>query len=253
MVHVQSAPTMRAVFAAVRAGPMPVKEEFGPEHLPPVTFVTISREGGACGPALSQRLVQRLNELNPGEEPWTLWDRGLVEKVSVDHHIALELVDSLGETHHGWMEEFLNSLSQVSETDEAKVYRRVAMTIRALAHRGRVVIVGRGGVHITRQMPGGVHVRLVAPFERRVTFVMRQQGMTREAATEHVHELDRNQKAFFRRYWPTAIPDADLFTIGLNTSTVDENRAVECLLPLILPAGYVGVQDGPAAAMRAMT
>ena len=247
MAHVQSVPAMHAVIAAVRAAPRPLHEEVAWKPSLSATFVTISREGGAGGHVLGQRLVERLNELDPGQEPWTLWDRELVEKVSADHHIALELVESLGDTHHGWMQEFLSSLSQADEFDEAKVYRRVAMTIRALAHRGRAVIVGRGGVHITRQMPGGVHVRLVATFEDRVRFMMRQHGMSHEAASEQVRELDRNRKAFFRRYWPKAVLDADAFTITLNTGAVDEHRAVECLLPLIVPVSCAAVQDGPSA------
>ena len=243
MNHIlRSSPALSAVFAAVRAAPVPVREGNPSEPSAPATFVTISREGGAGGRAIGQRLVERLNQLDPGENPWTLWDGALVEKVSGDHHIAAELVESLGETHHGWMEEFLRSLSQVGDMDEAKIYRRVAITIRALAHRGRAVIVGRGGIHITRQMPGGVHVRLVATFENRVGFMMRQHGMAHEAAAEHVRELDQNRAAFYRRYWPKAMLDADVFTITLNTGTVGENLGVECLLPLILPSQCC---DGP--------
>ena len=252
MNQVRFAPAMHAVFAAVRAAPMPVREGTFSKPSPPVSFVTISREGGAGGRAIGQRLVERLNQLDPGEEPWTLWDGALVEKVSADHHIAAELVESLGDTHHGWMEEFLRSLSQVGDIDEAKIYRRVAVTIRALAHRGRAVIVGRGGMHITRQMPGGVHIRLVATFENRVAFMMRQHGMAHEAAAEHVRELDRNRQAFYRRYWPKAVLDEDVFTLTLNTGTVGENRVVECLLPLILPVSCVTATDDPNAAVSAM-
>ena len=253
MNHVRSSPAMHAVFAAVRAAPMPVREAILSKPSPPVTFVTISREGGAGGRAIGQRLVWRLNQLDPRGEPWTLWDGALVEKVSADHHIALELVESLGDTHHGWMEEFLRSLSQVGDIDEAKVYRRVAMTIRALAHRGRAVIVGRGGMNITRQMPGGVHIRLVAALENRVAFMMRQHGMAHEAAAAHVRELDRNRQAFFRRYWPKVVLDADAFTIALNTGWIDENRAVECLLPLIIPVSGVMASDGLGVAGLATT
>ena len=244
---------MHAVFAAVRAAPMPVRECNFSKPSPPVSFVTISREGGAGGRAIGQRLVRRLNQLDASDDPWTLWDGALVEKVSADHHIALELVESLGDTHHGWMEEFLRSLSQVGDIDEAKVYRRVAMTIRALAQRGRAVIVGRGGVHITRQMPGGVHIRLVATFENRVAFMVRQHGMAYEVAAVQVRELDRNRQAFFRRYWPKTVLDADAFTIALNTGWVDENRAVECLLPLIIPVSCEMAPDGLGVAGLATT
>lgn len=247
MEHGVSASGMRVAFAAVRAVPLPVHEEGESPGPQPRPFVTISREGGAGGHTIGQQLVQRLNELDPGDDPWTLWDSALVEKVSADHHLAVELVQSLGESHHNWMEEFLSSLSQVSDNDEAKVYRRVAMTIRALAHRGRAIIVGRGGVYITREMPGGVHVRLVAALEHRIEFMMRQFGISHQAAAERVHQLDHCRKAFFRRYWPQTVLDADVFTITLNTGLVDEQRAAEAVLPLVLRGSCVA----PAEARHA--
>lgn len=41
----------------------------------PLPFITISRQAGAGGRSLAQRLVERLNELEPDDRPWSAWER----------------------------------------------------------------------------------------------------------------------------------------------------------------------------------
>lgn len=224
---------LRVMAAAVRAAPLAgTHKHIAGEK--PIPFVTISREGGAGGHSVGRCLVDRLNQLDPGEEPWRLWDRELVEKVAGEHHLSPESVATLGETHRTWFGEFVASLSQVPEDDEVKVYRRVAITIRTLAQRGRAVIVGRGGAYVTNKMPGGTHCRLLAPLNFRTATMARQLGISPEAALEHVRVLDRNRLAFLRRYWPGEVWNSDIFSITLNTSLVTEEQAAEAIVPLVL-------------------
>lgn len=63
------------------------------------------------------------------------------------------------------------------------------MTIRALAISGRAVIVGRGGVFLTAGMPGGIHLRIVAPVRHRITHMAERDGISQEAAAEKVAEV----------------------------------------------------------------
>ena len=200
-------------------------------------FVTISRQAGAGGTTLAQHLVERLNDVNPdAERPWTCWDRELVERVAADHHISQELIDSLEDVHRPWLEDFFTGLSfgnGAEQPDELAVYHRVAAAIRALARLGRVVLVGRGGVCITRNMPGGVHVRLVAPQRQRIAFMMRKFNVSQDVAAQQVSRLDRNRESFYRRYWPTHPLASEMFTVTLNTADLTEDQLVECLVPLI--------------------
>jgi cytidylate kinase len=125
-------------------------------------------------------------------------------------------------------------MTMVGDVSEAKVYQGVATTIRALALRGRVVIVGRGGVYITRNMEGGVHLRLVAPLAYRAKFMAQQLGVDLDSANEYVRQVDRQRKAFYHRYWPQETQEAEAFTLTINTAVADEDRAVESVIPLVL-------------------
>ena len=234
---------MKPIFASLRLIELPRSER--PAAEPAVMpFVTISRQAGAGGTTLAQHLVERLNDVDPDlDRTWTCWDRELVERVANDHHISQELIDSLEDVHRTWLEDFFTGLSlgdEADQPDELAVYHRVAATVRALAQLGRVVIVGRGGVCITRNMPGGTHVRLVAPVKDRVAFMMRKFNVSHDVAAEHVRRLDRNRESFYRRYWPTHPLASEMFTVTLNTANLREDQLADCLIPLIAPRAAAG-------------
>jgi cytidylate kinase len=210
---------------------------------PAPPFVTVSRQAGAGGRALARGLAERLNEREPAaDRPWTVWDRELVERVAAEHHIPESAVESLegGGPRRTWLDELALAISPTDtsrQLDEFQVYRRVAQTVRTLARAGRVVLVGRGGVYATRDLAGGVHVRLVAPFEHRVAHTARQANVPEREAADEVRRTDREREALHRRYWPGRALLPEVFTITLNTADVeDEDLRVDCILPLISAA-----------------
>jgi cytidylate kinase len=217
-------------------------------------FVTLSREPGAGAWTLAHPLTEALNrECSGGERPWTCWDRELVEKVAADHHIAQQLVDSL-EDAHSWLSDFLSSLSTSDSpevADEARVFGKVASTIRALASAGRVVIVGRGGVFLTRHMPGGVHVRLVAPLEKRVANMAAYLSVSREQAAARVREMTKARDAFYRRYWPQEPLRPELFTATLNTAALAPQTVIRVIVELVREAATAPVANPLSAAAAA--
>lgn len=203
------------------------------------TFVTISRQAGAGGRSLAVRLAELLNQVDPappGQSPWTIWDHELTEKVALDYGFDESTVDKLEDGHHPWFADLLSGLvgQDPSKPDEFKVYKRTAAAIRGLARVGRAIIVGRGGVFITRDLPGGVHVRLVAPHEARVAHMAELLKVDRREATKQVDQLDRFRDAFLRRYWPAGSLAPENFTVTINMAGVGEDAAAEAVRPLVL-------------------
>lgn len=199
-------------------------------------FVTISRQAGAGGVTLAQRLVEHLNRRDPGEQPWAAWDRELVQKVAKDHHIDQSLVDALEERGPTWIEELLGGL-RIAESPETasefRVYWKTAATIRAIAQVGRCVIVGRGGVFITANMPGGIHIRLVAPLNFRIRNYASIFNLPVADCEARVKELDRNREAFYHRHWPNRPLTPEAFTATFNTASIGERELVEVVATMI--------------------
>jgi len=119
------------------------------------------------------------------------------------------------------------------------VYRQVAATIKAIARVGRAVIVGRGAVFVTRGMPGGVHIRLVAPLESRVRHMARIKSLGESEAMAAVHETDEARDDFYKRFFPNESLGPETFTLTINTAQVSEDQMVKCILPLIRPVRRV--------------
>jgi cytidylate kinase len=206
-------------------------------------FITISRQAGAGGKSLGRALIERLDAEFPHGPRWTLWDDQLVEKVAHEHALAQAYVNALEDQPHGWFHEFLHGLpfnANDQHPDDFKVYRRVASTIRALARAGRAVIVGRGGTFITADLPGGVHLRVVAPTALRVNQVAERLHVTPEIAAEVVRENDRSRAQFYRRYWPNKELTAESFTMTFNSGKMDIEQMVDCTLPLVRPVAETG-------------
>ncbi len=201
-----------------------------------IRYVTISRQAGTGGKSLAKELAQAINCLQLHEDAWYAWDRELVDKVAAEHHIEPEFVEALEDSGHHWFSEFIASLSSQEQPGEFKVYRRVAMTVRALAIAGRAIIVGRGGVFITAGLPGGLHVRLVAPFESRVHRMADRLHISPEQAAVKVRETDHNRMAFYRRYWPDKNVGTESFALTFNTAELTDQQMVDSILALIFGA-----------------
>ena len=218
-------------------------------------FVTISRQAGAGGVSFSRYLAEQLNRRfpEPPEHPWQSFDHELVERIAADHHLSTELIESLEKTSHTWISEFFSGLSHSDHSpSELSVFRRVVQTERALARAGHVIMVELGGVFITRDMPWGVHVRLVAPFEWRVKNLARLENTTETESRQRITLRDRDRDAFIAKFWPAQHPlRPDSFHLTLNSSLMSEQDMAQAIIPLIHEHAAMGVRVPAAMTGRA--
>jgi cytidylate kinase len=196
-------------------------------------FITISRQASAGGDEVKDKLVERLRQVDPGEPAWAGFDRELVEKVSEDHNLSARLIESLEESSYNWLGELIRGFDQDRPPSDVAVYRRVAKTVFALAQAGRVVIVGRGGAFLTRGLPGGIHIRLVAPFDVRAERFAKANNLSQRDAERGLRELEERRANFYKRFWPSRSLTAENFTVTFNTAQVDDAHVAESVLPLI--------------------
>ncbi|MEX0742637.1 MAG: cytidylate kinase-like family protein [Phycisphaeraceae bacterium] len=202
---------------------------------PTLPFVTISREAGAGGRSLGKQLVAHLNQTRHQGPQWELYDQRLVEQVSQEHHLPPEWVDMLEERDFSWLSDLFAGLYLRGDTEinEFIVYRRVSETIRRLARRGNVVIVGRGGAYITADLREAVHIRLVAPRPGPIGNLVRRRGLDRDEAEYEMERLDENRRSFYSRYWPGRTQGPENYTVTLNTHNLADQTMVRSVMPLL--------------------
>jgi hypothetical protein len=207
-----------------------------PASTPHPPFITISRQAGAGGRTVATQLANRLNEIDPGDLPWTVFDNELIERVAADYQLRASTVAALEDQPPSWLEEALSSLTlatSASRPDELTVYHRVAATIRALADIGRVVIVGRGAGFIASDISGGVHLRLVALAEHRIAATAKAQNISSPAAADWVRQTDHHREAFYRRHWPHRPLIPENFTATFNVAAIRPDQLVNSIICLL--------------------
>jgi cytidylate kinase len=192
-------------------------------------FVTISREAGAGGTSLGEKLVEYLNYRdNPSDCKWTLFDKNLIEKVIEDYNLP-------GAFRHFLTEERIPELQSVFETLMGlhpginKLAKKTCNTIFNLASMGNVVIIGRGANIINKNLPGGFHVRLIAEREWKIKNIQTLVNMSRKEAIKYIDEEDMRRKEYVKKLFNKNVEDPLMYDMILKASSVPISEAAEII------------------------
>ncbi len=192
--------------------------------------ITISRLTGCDGREVAAALVALLN-LRHNTNKWKWIDKDII------YHAAHELKTDTNRVETYYQGKALSDMSEMimafsgSFVTDSSVKKAIREVVLAIARDGYAVIIGRGGVSITRDMTNALHIRLVAPLYWRVQNVMKKKGMIIEKAEEYVLETDEKRHKMivdFLDKKPQAIDF--LFDATLNRS----NFSIDQLSALIL-------------------
>jgi cytidylate kinase len=195
-----------------------------------VAFVTISRESGAGGLIVAEHLAELLNERGVGaaDVPWAVFEKNLLEKVIEENELPESYMDQMEEKVLPAIQTTVSELLAVHPS----ISRLVAMTSRTVMHvatMGNVVLVGRGGNVLTQDMSVGLHVRLIAPPDRRLHFLMDRFSLNRTEAGRMMQEEDEGRRDYVKRHFSKDVDDPLLYDLVLNTDRVGYTAAAELI------------------------
>jgi cytidylate kinase len=163
------------------------------------TFVTISREYGCGGFEVARKICEIMNKEHATEPQWAAYDRQLLDKLMEDLGLSSSLADTLTTSARSAM----TNLIQTSFSEfpsQVAVYRKLAETVRTLCFNGNVVVVGRAGNVITRDMKNGYHVRMVAPMDWKITNIAEKVELSRREAEKLINDKTEEREGFIRNY-----------------------------------------------------
>jgi cytidylate kinase len=203
------------------------------KHIYPGPVVTISRELGCPAKVIASSLTERLNSLKKTkakEHPW----RWISKEILLESARELQ-VDSSQIQHvfdyrsRGVLEDLLLAQSKDYYKSDLKIRTTIAKVIRKFANEGNAVIVGRGGVAITRDIPKSLHIFLEAPLEWRALRVVEKHNLSIEQARSYALNVDK-KRAHFRDYFQGKGTDYTRFDIKLNCMTLETDEIVDIIL-----------------------
>ena len=214
-----------------------------PEYHP---FVTISRQAGAGGHTLARVLLQAMSqEDDPLFQGWQVFDRELCEKLMEDPRLHVSMQSLLTEEYRSEIEDAIFSVLG-GETPRYAVVKKLFETIRTLAALGRAIIVGRAGMCVTRGLPDGVDLRLVASEATRVKRMAGLLQVGEKEAREAVYKQDHDRSRLVRDHFFRDIHDPLLYDVIWNTEAVSFEAIAASVITLIKQRAAASRAPGPA-------
>ena len=121
------------------------------------------------------------------------------------------------------------SIWQTLSKQKNKFAHLIRTAVYELAAKENAVIVGRGAQVILEDIPGTLHVRVIAPFAIRVSRLMEQMGYNEENAQRIIRQSDRDSSGYISTYFGANWDDSDLYDLVINTRTMTLNTGVEMI------------------------
>lgn len=201
-----------------------------------MAVVTISRQFGAGGKTLGQRIANRLS--------YQFVHGGVLQKLAQEADVSLTWVDRVQSERGGYLTRLLNTLvpSSVLEKrlgddedsfDEKRLAEFLNTVIAKLAEEDEVVILGRGSQFVLRQHPGTLRVLLVAEKADRVKFVIDNYGLEPKKAEQLVAKEEERRKGFLSTFYGGNPDEACLYHLVVNTSEVPMGIAEAIVCDLV--------------------
>jgi cytidylate kinase len=176
-----------------------VKKDHGP-------VITISREYGCPSKILAGLIVEKLGIPDPETKShpysWKWIGRELLEEAAKDLKVAPKDINHVFDYQERSVIDDILAATKKDGTykSDHAIKKSVGKVIRSMGERGHVVIVGRAGVVLTRDIRQSIHIRLMAPLEWRVSRIMQTQNLTKDKALELITSKDANRKRFLEYY-----------------------------------------------------
>ncbi|HSR10901.1 MAG TPA: cytidylate kinase family protein [Thermodesulfobacteriota bacterium] len=179
-----------------------------------MSIITVSKQLGSLGTEIAQALAVRLNSEYVDKEKigGALMDCGL-EKIEIE---------KLDEKNPSFWESW--------SIDRKRFIHYLQRVIYDFAQKNDVVIVGRGGQVLLKDIPGVLKVRVTAPLEVRIRRIMERDRIDEKQALHCLKRNDQDSAGFIRSSFNVDWDDAALYDLVINTHQISIHTAVNLIL-----------------------
>jgi cytidylate kinase len=202
-------------------------------------FITISREYGCAGFSLGELLANELNKPDDNVIPWAVYDRMLLEKIHNDYGIHHVLLDSLTKNTQNEISDFFSSFISMRPS-QSSLYKKLFTTMRALAHKGHVIMIGRGAVVAAQGLQVGFNIRIYAPEEWRIEQIKEMHDLkTEKEARSMLKKVSRERDSFVKKYFKQDLTNPYLYDIMINNAEFKREDMVDVIITCMKQKDYI--------------
>lgn len=176
-----------------------------------MAILTISREYGSGGREIGQAVAQSLHY-------------AYLDKVAI-----LDEMRTMGGSWEKWSKDLDEHCPTVWEKYDWS-FRGFGALIQSIilnsSVRGRVVVMGRGGSFLLKNIPFALRIRVVAPLDSRVERIMTRESVDRETARWLAEKTDRDRARFIHALYGKHWDERSEFDLLFDTSQRSPDHVV---------------------------
>jgi len=178
-----------------------------------MAIITISRQIGSLGDEVAREIADKLG--------YQRIEKAQIGAVLSEHGFSAADVVKYDEKNPSLLQHLSIQKKIFDHLIRAAVYE--------FAAKDNIVIVGRGAQVILKNIPGTLHLRVIAPYAARVKRLMEQTGNDEKNARGDIRKSDRNSSGYIHAYFNADWDDTELYDLVLNTRTLTLNNCIEMI------------------------
>ncbi len=183
-----------------------------------MSVITISRQLGSLGTEIAQAVASKLN--------YASIDKEKIGQALAEYGLPMTALEQFDEKKPPFWDSW--------QIQRRKFLLFLQSVIYDFAAKGNAVIVGRGGQVLLKNLPGVLHVRIIAPFDIRVKRMM-ERGKGEESLTREIlRRSDSDSAGFLHSFFDADWDDQSLYDLVINTQKLSENTAAKLIMELTL-------------------
>lgn len=198
--------------------------------------ITISREYGCPTKSLVEMLCTSLNNIeseNYTNNHWQWVGKKILLESAKELNLQPKLINTvIKREENNVVEDIINSLSHRHYPGDYKIKKTIGEVIRSFATEGHVIVIGRGGVSITKNIPSSLHIKLQAPLEWRVNKISKNQMISLTEARNKIQLVDTERRVM-REFFEDSEIDDSSYDVVFNYMTLEKEDIVVSILRLL--------------------
>jgi len=199
--------------------------------------ITISRDYGCFATQIAKEITIALNESNKAK--WKFISKEILEESAKELNVnKQEIAHLFGANDKSFLGDLIVSFSKRKYASDSNIKEAISTIVKDYAERGNCIIVGRAGCVLANHIDKALHIKITAPFQYRVNYIMNKYNLTINEAEQKVEDTDLKRKRFMS-FFNGNIPDNELFHLTLNKDKLSEFEIVNTIINLAKYRGLI--------------
>jgi len=192
-----------------------------------MAIITISREMGSGGIPIAHQAAKELG--------YTLVDGDALKQIATEYGLSEHAFEMADEKPPAF----------VAEQDVRQLVdlHLIELMVLDFALKGNVIIYGRSGEDLLKEIRSVFRVRIIAPFEDRVERWAEREWLDPELARVLVRKSDQQRAGFVLYHFDRNWADPLSYDLTINTERLSEEKAVELICRGIKDSNLIEEKD----------